>query len=564
MLFIRRLVFRSSIRSQLRVFCRTMSGPNDDVIEQIVCKEDDIPNNGMQEFEIGNNGNKILVVKQNNEFFAVGSKCSHFGAPLVKGALGDGIVRCPWHGACFNLKTGDIEDFPGLDSIPSFKVSVANGNVKVSAKKYAIEHPKVVKPLTKRNPENKHTFIVIGSGPAGTECVEKLRQEGYDGRLVWVTKDSYLPYDRTKLSKSLSSEATSILLRSHQFYESGDIELLNRVGVESIDTCAKIAYLSNNEQIKFDSMFIASGMTPRSTPEVSKYDNVFTLRTIEDAHKIFQSLSSDCHFVVIGTSFIGMEVAASNFSKVKSVHVIGRSDVPFKESLGREIGERVRELFESKGVIFHMNTSVINYIGYNNRLSEIELSDGLKLKADVCIIATGSKTNIEFLAGSNIEINSSNGAIEVDEYLETNVKGIFAGGDVANAPIYPTDAKSSLGHWQLATYHGKLAALQMIGKKTPIKSVPFFWTALFGTSIRFSGYNRGYTDVLINGDLENFRAVIYYCKGNEIVAVATIGKDPIAAKFAELLRSGRTLNKEQAIDDKWLTEEDDTVVCTRL
>ncbi|XP_008179248.1 apoptosis-inducing factor 3 isoform X2 [Acyrthosiphon pisum] len=543
---------------------KSTEGPNDDVIEQIVCKENDIPDNGMQEFEIGNNGNKVLVVKQNNEFFAVGSKCSHYGAPLVKGALGNGTVRCPWHGACFNLKTGDIEDFPGLDSIPSFKVSVTNGNVKVSANKCALENAKFVKPLTKRNPENKCTFIVIGSGPAGTECVEKLRQEGYDGRLILISKDAYLPYDRTKLSKALNSDVNGILLRSLPFYESGDIELLTKTSVESIDTSTKVVYLSNNEQLTFDALFIASGMTPRSTPEVSKYDNVFTLRTIEDAHKIHQSLSSDCHLVVVGSSFIGMELAAATFSKVKSVHVIGRSDVPFKESLGKEIGERVQELFESKGVVFHMKTSVKNYIGYNNRLSEIELSDGQKLKADVCIMATGSKTNVEFLAGSNIAINSSNGTIEVDKYLETNVKGIFAGGDVANAPVYPSNIKSSLGHWQLATYHGKIAALQMLGKKTPIKSVPFFWTALFGTSIRFAGFNHGYTDVLINGDLENFKAVVYYCKGNEVVAVATVGSDPIAAQFAELLGSGRTLNKEQAIDNKWLTEEEDTVVCTRL
>lgn len=110
-----------------------------------------------------------------------------------------------------------------------------------------------------------------------------------------------------------------------------------------------------------------------------------------------------------------MEVAAATISKVKSVHIIGRSDVPFKESLGKEMGERVQELFESKGVVFHMKASVKNYIGYNNRLSEIELSDGQKLKADVCVMATGSKTNIEFLTSSGININSSNGTIEVNE-----------------------------------------------------------------------------------------------------------------------------------------------------
>lgn len=110
-----------------------------------------------------------------------------------------------------------------------------------------------------------------------------------------------------------------------------------------------------------------------------------------------------------------MEVAATIISKVKSVYVIGRSNVPFKESLGKEMGERVQELFESKGVVFYMNTSVKNYISYNNRLSEVELSNGQKLKADVYVIATGSKTNVEFLNGSNININSSNNTIEVDE-----------------------------------------------------------------------------------------------------------------------------------------------------
>jgi len=110
-----------------------------------------------------------------------------------------------------------------------------------------------------------------------------------------------------------------------------------------------------------------------------------------------------------------MEVAAATISKVKSVHVIGRSDVPFKESLGKAMGERVQELFESKGVVFHMKTSVKNYIGFNNRLSEIELSDGQKLKADICVMATGSKTNVEFLVGSGIATNPSNNTIEVDK-----------------------------------------------------------------------------------------------------------------------------------------------------
>lgn len=100
-------------------------------VESVVCKVDDLKDNEMKVFEIGEDG-KILLVKQNGQFNAVGTKCTHYGAPLVNGALGDGRVRCPWHGACFNLKTGDIEDFPGFDSLPCYKVSVSEkGEVKV-------------------------------------------------------------------------------------------------------------------------------------------------------------------------------------------------------------------------------------------------------------------------------------------------------------------------------------------------------------------------------------------------------------------------------------------------
>ncbi|XP_050443240.1 apoptosis-inducing factor 3-like isoform X2 [Adelges cooleyi] len=536
-----------------------------DDVEYTVCRENDIPENGMREFEVGNNGSKVLVVKQKNQIFAVGSKCSHYGAPLVNGALGNGRVRCPWHGACFNLKSGDIEDFPGLDNIPSYKVTVTNGDVKVSTKKSALENGKFEKPLIKRNPCDKRTFIVVGGGPAGTCCVQTLRQEGFDGRLILITKDNYLPYDRTKLSKALNTDINSILLRSQEYYDNGDIEVLTKTSLESIDSDKKIVKLSNNDQIAFDSMFIATGMTPRTIPDASKFSNVFTLRTADDAAKISQSLFPDCHVVIIGSSFIGMEVAASAISRVKSVNVIGRSNVPFMESLGKDLGERVQELFESKGVVFKMKTSVKNFISFNHKLSEVELADGQKLKADVCVIATGAKANSEFLACSSIIVNSANGTIEVDENLETNVKGIFAGGDVANAPVYPFNTKASIGHWQLATYHGKTAALQMLGKINPIHSVPFFWTMLFGTGIRYAGYGYGYNDILINGDLENFKAVIYYCKDNDVLAVATVGSDPVAAKFAELLASGKTLKKDQAINNKWLNDEDDDeVVCTRL
>ena len=171
----------------------------------------------MREVEVG--GAKVLLIKQGGEFSAIGSKCTHYAAPLVKGCLGQGRVRCPWHGACFNIKTGDIEDFPALDSLLCYDIKVRDDDIILQLQKKSEIVPKTVK---KRN----ETFVIIGGGPSGQTCAETLRQNGFSGRIIIVCKEEYLPYDRMKISKILNSTIDDVQLRPHQFYMEKNIEFV--------------------------------------------------------------------------------------------------------------------------------------------------------------------------------------------------------------------------------------------------------------------------------------------------------------------------------------------------
>lgn len=178
----------------------------------------------------------------------------------------EGRVRCPWHGACFNISNGDIEDFPGMDSLRSFNVEIENDNVyiTVSVDELKGQNFKREKPMASKKKEDSRVFVVIGGGPSGATCAETLRQEGFTGKLVLISKEKHLPYDRPKLSKSLNVVADRILLRSAEFYQKGDIDVLLNCEVVELNSETKQLKLSNGDVLKYDSAFIATG---------AKYEN---------------------------------------------------------------------------------------------------------------------------------------------------------------------------------------------------------------------------------------------------------------------------------------------------
>ncbi|CAI9614657.1 unnamed protein product [Staurois parvus] len=356
----------------------------DEKITQELCKESEMKDGEMREFEI--EGRSILLVKSNGTFSAVGNKCSHYGAPLSKGFLAGDRVRCPWHGACFNVKTGDIEEYPGLDSLPCYKVTVENGSVHLVTSKKALENVKRVKAMCRHNASNRSTVAIIGAGPAALVCAETLRQEGYSGKIVMVTRENHLPYDRPKLSKAMNAKAEDIYLRPKEFYSQHDIEV--RMGKEavSVNTDEARVKFRDGSFLQYSQLLIATGSRPRELQcPGSTLKNVFSLRSPEDATAVSEEAGGK-NVVIMGSSFIGMEVAAFLSDKANSVSVIGKSSVPFQAVLGDQIGALAMKLLEEHGVNFYMRTEAREIHGENGQVKEVLLRNGTVLLLMLCLL----------------------------------------------------------------------------------------------------------------------------------------------------------------------------------
>jgi len=285
----------------------------------------------------------------------------------------------------------------------------------------------------------------------------------------------------------------------------------------------------------------------------SDLENVLLLRSPEDANKIAE-IGPGKKAVIIGSSFIGMELAAFLAGKATCVTVIGRSEIPFANVLGKEIGLLLKKMHEDKGVKFIHGQTVKEFKGRGGKLSSVVLTDGNELEADLCLLGVGVKASTEFLANSRVPLNSQ-GSIIVNKFMEAS-DSVYAAGDIACFPLKMLDWESvTIGHWQMAHKHGLTAARNMMGKKEEINTVPFFWTMQYGKSVRYCGHAHQFDDVIIDGSLDDMKFIAYFVKGEKVLAVATMGRDPVAAKAANHLYEGTmpTASEIRANPAGWLS-----------
>ncbi|XP_053130878.1 apoptosis-inducing factor 3-like [Hemicordylus capensis] len=516
----------------------------DTIITQPVCQEDEMRDGEMREVQVG--GHPVLLVRDRLQFRALGHKCPHAGGPLSKGYMVHGRVRCPWHGACFSTHTGDIEEYPTLDCLRTFKVLINDGKVYVSAKMKDLESSHRVAPMSQRNPLNSQTVLILGAGPAALTCAETLRQQGFTGRVLMVTRENALPYDRTKLSKEMEATAESITLRPQSFLDEYNLEIWKQKEVVSVDTVGKTAQFSDGTCQDYSSLLIATGSSPRQLQcPGANLQNVCTLLTPEDAEKILQ-LATGKKVLIVGASFIGMEVAASLSDKAASIQVVERAECPYHGALGDQVGGVAMKMLQAQKVHFHMKTEVVELHGEAGKVTQAILSDGQTIPADVVVLGIGVTPNSGFLQGTAIAMDRS-GAILVDRFMQTNVASVFAAGDVASFPVALLGGKhASIAHWQVAQAHGHVAAMNILQQKTELSTVPFFWTRLRKESIRYAGCGVGYTETVLKGDLSQKKFLIFYIKDGWVTAVASLHFDPMVAVVAEILYSGRRISKQEA------------------
>ncbi|ENN75039.1 hypothetical protein YQE_08354, partial [Dendroctonus ponderosae] len=524
-------------------------------VEGVVCKVQDINENEMKTFELDEE--KVLVVKQNGVISALGSKCTHYGAPLVNGALGDGRIRCQWHGACFKLATGDIEDFPGKTiTLPRKGATCGTNAAAFRLGLFAL----LQGDDRKRQRESEGAQIGTiqqqtreAHGKAGGACQRENR--GYRGRALWGHRRRNPATRRLHGPDSAGVQGKLPALRPSESEQADGLRdrqgpVPNRPGVAAtaVDTAANTVSLSNGAELQYDKLYVATGCKPRK-PNVPGADlkNVRVLKDYDDSAYAFPLLNPDVEIVVIGSSFIGMEAANFCVDKVKSVTVVGRGAVPFRSTWGERIGAAILALFESKGVKYIANNG-IKKINGSGAVSSVELNDGQILKCDILFCGIGSSYFTDFLKGSGVELQPD-GSIETNEFMQTNVPNVYAGGDIAYAPVWSYhNRKVAIGHYGLAQYHGRAAAVNMLGKNEPIKAVPYFWTMLFGKGFRYAGHG-SYDDIIYAGDVEGLKFMAFFLKEHEVVSVTSCGMDPLVSKFAERLAEDRKLYRSDLQED---------------
>ncbi|XP_069575589.1 apoptosis-inducing factor 3 [Brachyistius frenatus] len=506
----------------------------------------------MMEVEVGHHS--VLLIHCEGKYSAIGNQCTHYGAPLSKGIISGNRVRCPWHGACFNVHTGDLEEFPGMDCLPCHKVKIENSKVYVSVQKKTLKQEKRLKSMGAAIPGVNHIVLLLGGGAASLICAETLRQENFGGKIIMVTRDDLLPYDKTRLSKVMNVENDSILLRRMEFFHQYDIEMWLKKEALSVDTDKKTVSFDDGSVQNYDQLLISTGCRAKglNVPGM-KLENVMMLETPEDARKIHAACLG-CNVVLVGTSFVGMEVASYFIDKASSVTVIGSSELPYQNTLGPEIGKFTMMMLSEKDVKFYMNDNVTEVKGVNGKVKEVVLKSGKVIPADVFIVGIGIIPNSEFLLGSKIRMDSKN-FVTVDKYMQTNVPGVFCGGDVVKFPLaMAQDRLVNIGHWQMAQAHGRIVALNMLDKTTELNSVPFYWTVLLGKTIRYTGYGEGYTEIVMKGTFEDMKFLALYIKNDEVKAAAGLNYDPAVSAVAERLVAGKVITKKEAQSDdlSWL------------
>jgi NADPH-dependent 2,4-dienoyl-CoA reductase/sulfur reductase-like enzyme/nitrite reductase/ring-hydroxylating ferredoxin subunit len=465
---------------------------------------------------------EVLVVRQGSEIFAIDAYGSHYHGPLADGIVADGGIRCPWHHACFDLRTGEATRAPALSALSVWQVEQEGGRIFVRQKKD--------QPVTRKAPADAPRRIgIVGAGAAGFAAAEMLRRDGYGGEIAMLSDDQAPPVDRPNLSKDYlagSAPEEWVPLRSDDYYPESKIDLRLSTTVASIDAKAKQVALGDGKTLPYDRLLLATGAEPVKLPiPGADQPHVHTLRSLADSRAIIANAKNAKRAVVIGASFIGLEVAASLRARDIEVHVVAPEQRPMERILGPDMGDFVRALHEEHGVIFHLGDTVAGIDG-----RQATLKSGGTLEADLVVVGVGVRPRLALAEQAGLKIDRG---VSVNQYLETSVSGIFAAGDIARWPDAYSGDNIRVEHWVVAERQGQAAARNMIGLREAFDAVPFFWSQHYDVPINYVGHAEKWDEIAIDGDIKGRDCVLRYKKGGRVLAVASIYRDVDSLK-AEL------------------------------
>jgi len=491
---------------------------------------DEIADGGMLTGEV--DGENAVLVRRGGEIFAVGAECTHYHGPLADGIVTGDTIRCPWHHACFDLRTG-APTAPALNPIPVWNVEQRDGRVFVTTKR---EIPPAPRPQT-----NVQSVGIVGAGVAGNAAAEMLRREGFAGTISVIGAEETVPIDRPNLSKDYlagSAPEEWMPLRDTDFYRGQNIELMTGRRAVALDAKSKTLTLDDGSKRTFDAILIATGSEPvrLSPPGASR---IHTLRTLRDSRTIIAEAEKGKRAVVIGASFIGLEVAASLRAREVDVTIVAPDAIPLGKTMGAEVGAFIRRLHEEHGVHFRLGTTVSTFEG-----DRVILATGEPLLADFVVAGVGVRPNTQLAEAAGLTIDQG---IVVDQFLCTSADGIYAAGDVAHYPDPFSGQNVRVEHWVAAGRQGQTAALNILGRPTPHTAPPFFWSAHYDVTIAYVGNAAGYDRVEVHGSLDERRALVAYRVGPRIAAVAAIGLDRESLLIEKAMEDGDQREVERIV-----------------
>ena len=334
--------------------------------------------------------------------------------------------------------------------------------------------------------------------------------------------DESAPYDRPNCSKDyLAGNAPEewLPLRTPEYDRDEGITRLTGRKATELRLSQREVLLDDGKMVPFQSLLLATGATPiRLAPEVvQKGVPVHYLRTLADARAIIAAADRAKRAVVLGASFIGLEVAASLRTRGLEVHVVAPDSHPLGRVLGPQLGGLVQRIHEDHGVVFHLERKARQIGG-----GSVVLESGEGIPADLVVLGIGVQPNLDLAKAAAIELDRG---IKVNRYLETSAPGVSAAGDIARWPDPHTGQSIRVEHWVVAQRQGQAAARNILGAREPFDAVPFFWSAHYDLSIRYAGHAERWDAVEIDGDVDSGDCAVRYMLGGHAIATATVGRD---------------------------------------
>lgn len=482
----------------------------------------DVPAQGVLAGHV--DGEAVLLARLDDGLHAVGGSCTHYGAPLAEGLVAHGEIHCPWHHACFSLRTGAALKAPAFAPLPRWKVETAGDRVFVRERDETTAPPAPLASAPRR-------IVIVGGGAAGFAAAERLRALGFEGALTMLSADRDPPCDRPNLSKDYlagTAEADWIPLRDPGFYPEQRIDLRLDREVDAIDGGAREVRTMSGERHGYDRLLLATGAMPRrlSAPGFD-LPNVHCLGSLSDANRLIAACANAREITIVGAGFIGLEAAGALRARGLAVRVVAPDPAPMARLLGPEIGRWLVELHARNGVEFHLGAGVAGYDGH-----ALALANGESIDTGLLLVGVGVMPRTRLAEAAGLAVRNG---ILVDARLRTSVEGIYAAGDVARYSR-PGGGDARVEHWVHAQRQGQLAAANMLGAERAFEEVPFFWTHHHGLDLRVCGYLDGWDEVRIDGDLQAQDSIARYFREGRLVAAASVGRDRALLEVAQELR----------------------------